>query len=115
MHVQPIWGVFSVQGASITADSYSPAEEQRQGVALVDAAISHGHVRQFVYASVDRGGSRSDSDPTPVPHFASKYYIEKHLIAEAQETAMGYTILRPTAFMENFAQDFSGKLLSMFA
>jgi len=72
----PIWGVFSVQnpmgcGASIEI-------EERQGKALVGAAIKH-NVKHFVYTSVDRHGARSDTDPTHVPHFASKYRVEKYL------------------------------------
>ncbi len=60
----PIWGVYSVQVA--IGGGHTPAIEQKQGIALVDAALAHGHVKQFVYASVDRG-AQSDSDPTTFP------------------------------------------------
>ena len=85
-----------------------PAPEQRQGVELVKAAISHGSVKQFVYTSADRGGPRSASDPTSILHFASKYKIEKHL-EHAKRVNMGYTILRPVAFMEKLPDNFQGK------
>jgi nucleoside-diphosphate-sugar epimerase len=97
-----IWGVFSVQnpmgrGASVEI-------EERQGKALVDAAIKH-NVKHFVYASVDRHGARSDTDPTHVPHFTSKYRVEKYLQERTAATCGGmtWTILRPTGFMENFS------------
>ncbi|KAI9755892.1 MAG: hypothetical protein M4579_004106 [Chaenotheca gracillima] len=97
----PIWGVFSVQVFS--GGKASIESEGRQGKALADAAIKHG-VKHFVYTSADRGGEeRSEWDPTPIPHFASKHWIEKHLIekAAAANGSMSWTILRPSAFMEN--------------
>lgn len=65
--------------------------EVRQGVAVVDAAVAAG-VEHFVFTSVasaDRG--------TAVPHFESKYRIERHLVA----SELPYTIIRPAYFMEN--------------
>ena len=103
----PVWGVFSVQ--TFMGAGHTVATEQRQGIKLIDAAIAHGHVQQFVYTSVDRGGPKSASDPTPVPHFMNKYHIEKHLERRAKETGMGYTILRPVCFMEMLAAGFPGK------
>ncbi len=105
--IVPSRGVYSVQlpfgGGQTTAT------EQKQGSQLVDAALAHGSVKQFVYTSADRGGPRSSSDPTNVPHFISKYHIEKHLINKAQGTNMGYTFFRPVAFMENLTKDFGGE------
>jgi uncharacterized protein YbjT (DUF2867 family) len=100
-----IWGVFSVQnpmgkGSSIEA-------EERQANALVDAAVENG-VKHFVYGSVDRGGPKSDTTPTPVPSFASKLRIENYLKEKAGE-GMTYTILRPVCFMENVTPDNMGK------
>ena len=103
----PIWGVLSVQVSM--GSGQSPATEQRQGIDLVDAAVAHGSVKQFVYASADRGGPRSASDPTNIPHFISKYNIEKHLEEQAKRVNMTYTILRPVAFMENLTDNFAGK------
>lgn len=101
---QPVWGVLGVT---------TPAGggEERQGKALVDAAIASG-VRQFVFTSVDRGGEKSASTPTNIPHFITKYNIEKHLQSSASQAGgkMSWTILRPPAFMENFTPDMAGKL-----
>jgi len=106
----PIWGVYSVQlpfGGGAT-----PATEERQGKALIDAALAN-QVHHFVYASVDRGGAKSSSDPTNVPHFISKHNIEKHLEEKsAGGSKMSYTILRPVAFMENLTPDFMGKMFA---
>ncbi|KAL2133823.1 hypothetical protein VTI74DRAFT_1629 [Chaetomium olivicolor] len=103
----PIWGVFSVQLPAFNKNG--PAIEQRQGQALVDSAIKHG-VKHFVYSSVDRHGESSINNPTNIPHFLSKHNIEHHLINKAKGTDMTWTILRPVAFMENFAPGFVGKV-----
>ncbi|MCJ1409432.1 hypothetical protein MMC19_003513 [Ptychographa xylographoides] len=127
------WAVFSVQ--------LPGKHEVAQGTALVDAAVT-AHVRRFVYTSVERGGrAKSDRDPTAVPHFRTKYEIEKHLLRKAGETrtttaaaaaaghgngtgtgtddkaddgahAMTYTILRPVFFLDNFEWGFAGKLIA---
>ena len=78
----------------------------------MDAAVANG-VSHFVYSSVDRGGpEKSDTDATNVPHFASKYRIEKHLQEKAASSSQGmtWTILRPVAFYENLTPDFMGKM-----
>lgn len=85
--------------------------EERQGKALVDASLKNG-VKQFVYSSVDRGGSRSDTDPTNIPHFISKYNIEQHLFSKTENSDMSYTVLRPVAFFENLMPNFIGKVFS---
>lgn len=106
----PVWGVFSVQtpfgkGASIEM-------EETQGKRLVTAALENG-VKHFIYASVDRGGSRSDDGkPCPVPHFESKRQVELFLRSQAAVTEMQYTILRPVFFMDNLADDTQGKLIA---
>ena len=105
----PVWGVFLVtlpMGNGQNADS-----EETQGKALVDAAVKN-NVKHFVFSSVDRGGPElSDNESTNVPHFVSKYRIEKRLIEKATVSpqGMGYTILRPTAFFDNLTPDFMGK------
>ena len=101
-----IWGVFSVQLPAFGSKDGADIEE-KQGCALVDAAVANG-VSHFVYTSVDRGGPHSDNDPTNVPHFISKYKIEEHLKAKAGST-MSWTILRPVAFMENLTPDIMGR------
>ena len=100
--VDKVWGVFSVQtpfGGGATTGL-----EETQGKALVDASLAAG-VQHFVYTSVDRKGKNSDNDATNVPHFISKHNIEKYLESKcADDGKMQYTILRPTAFMENMTR-----------
>ena len=105
-----IWGVYSVQislGKGVTFEG-----EIAQGTALIDESIAHG-VKHFVYSSVDRGGnSKSFENETPIPHFQSKYRIEKHLLDKAGSKGeiMGWTILRPVAFMDNLTPTFPNKV-----
>ncbi|KAK8060104.1 hypothetical protein PG996_010034 [Apiospora saccharicola] len=110
-----VWGVFSVQTA--IGGGASPESEERQGKALVDAALANG-VEHFVYTSADRGGeARSFSNPTKVPHFISKHNIEHHLVEKAaaavpSSSTMTWTILRPVAFMDNFTPGFGTKIMA---
>lgn len=105
-----IWGVYSVQislGPGATFEG-----EINQGNALIDESVAQG-VKHFVYSSVDRGGNaKSFDNETPIPHFQSKYRVEKHLLekAGAQGENMGWTILRPVAFMENLEPGFKTKV-----
>ncbi|KAL6789790.1 hypothetical protein J3E68DRAFT_429876 [Trichoderma sp. SZMC 28012] len=106
-----IWAVFSVQ-------VLSEKEEEKQGKALIDAALAN-QVDFFVYSSVDRGGEiRSPTNPTNVPHFVSKHNIEKHLLAATKSTTknktdgMKWTILRPVAFMDNLMPGFGTKFIA---
>ncbi|KAH7120985.1 NmrA family protein [Dendryphion nanum] len=98
-----IWGVYSVQislGPGITVES-----EISQGKALIDESAKQG-VKHFVYSSVERGGNeKSFTNETPIPHFQTKYVIEQHLLEQAGKKGerMGWTILRPVAFMDNLA------------
>jgi uncharacterized protein YbjT (DUF2867 family) len=105
--VNPIWGVYSVQAKVSGPDK---TIEETQGKRLIDAAIVN-NVKFFVYSSVDRGGVKSSSTPTPVPHWATKHNIEKHLQQKATGK-MQYTVLRPTAFMDGFTNDFMGKAMA---
>ena len=99
----PFYGVFSV-----TTPIKSEEVEERQGKALVDAAAANG-VKHFVFTSVDRGVN-GDTDPTPVPHFQSKFNVEKHLKdVAAKSGTMDWTIMQPVAFMENLSPNFLGK------
>ncbi|KAI1851363.1 hypothetical protein JX265_000403 [Neoarthrinium moseri] len=109
---KPIWGVYSVQvsmGKNVTLES-----EVAQGKALIDESIKHG-VKHFVYSSVERGGDEhSWENPTPVPHFQSKYQIERYLrdstASGSNDAEMGWTILRPVAFMDNLKPGFPTKV-----
>ncbi|KAK0726154.1 hypothetical protein B0H67DRAFT_551525 [Lasiosphaeris hirsuta] len=105
----PIWGVFSVQ-VPMGSDQ-GGVSELAQGKALVDSSITAG-VKFFVYTSVDRGGESSPNNPTDVPHFISKHGIEQHLIESTRkaEGKMEWAILRPVAFMENFTDNFFGRV-----
>ena len=98
------WGLFSV---TMPANA---KKEEAQGKAMTAAAISAG-VKHIVFTATDRGGqTSSDNEPTPIPHFASKYHIEKDIIAQAtQQKDLTYTFLRPVAFMDNLTNDFIGK------
>ncbi|KAI1654596.1 NAD(P)-binding protein [Daldinia decipiens] len=108
IYPQPIWGVYSVQismGKGVTLEG-----EVAQGKALIDESIKAG-IRHFVYSSVERGGDEASWDnPTPIPHFQSKYRIEQHLRNATGPgkpgASMGWTILRPVAFMDNLAPGF---------
>ncbi|KAI8960411.1 NAD(P)-binding protein [Daldinia sp. FL1419] len=109
---QPIWGVYSVQismGKGVTLEG-----EVAQGKALIDESIKAG-IRHFVYSSVERGGDEASwNNPTPIPHFQSKYRIERHLRDATGPgkpgASMGWTILRPVAFMDNLAPGFPTKV-----
>jgi uncharacterized protein YbjT (DUF2867 family) len=70
--------------------------ETRQGIAAVDAAKTAG-VKHLVYSSV------SDADrETGVPHFDSKYQVERHIQAQN----LPHTIVAPAYFMENLVAPF---------
>ena len=100
------WGVFSV-----TMPIKGAKQEEQQGKAMTKAAIDAG-VRHIVFTATDRGGDvRSEIDATPIPHFQSKFNIEKDIIQKAKESKQGttWTFLRPVAFMENLSNDFLGK------
>ncbi|KAI1105683.1 NAD(P)-binding protein [Jackrogersella minutella] len=109
---QPIWGVYSVQismGKGVTLES-----EVAQGNSLIDESIKNG-VKHFVYSSVERGGDEASWDNlTPIPHFQSKYHIERHLRDATglgkPGASMSWTILRPVAFMDNLAPGFPTKV-----
>ncbi|MFC9689343.1 NmrA/HSCARG family protein [Kribbella sp. NPDC056951] len=68
-------------------------EETQQGIALVDAAVT-ASTPYVVFSSV--GGAERDSG---VPHFESKRRVEEYL----EKSGLPATILRPVAFMDNFA------------
>jgi len=89
-------------------------DEEEQAKPLVHAAVASG-VQHFVFTSVDRGGpSKSENDATYVPHFTTKFNIEKYLKEKAATSPqrMTWTILRPVAFFDNLTPDFQGKSLS---
>src|SRR5215217_316463 len=82
------YGVFSVQNYLETGYD----GEVQQGKTVADAAKAAG-VEHFVYSSVG-----SAHRQTGIPHFESKWEIEEHV----RQIGLPYTILRPTAFMQNW-------------
>ncbi|GKT44339.1 NmrA-like family domain-containing protein [Colletotrichum spaethianum] len=87
------------------------------GKAWVDAAID-ANAAQIVLTSVDRGGDdKSWENPTDVPHFLQKHAIEVHLRDRADELKkdgrqLRWTILRPTAFLDNTNPGMFGKMFA---
>lgn len=108
--LEQIWGVYSVQismGPGVTTEF-----EVKQGSDLIDESIKEG-VAHFVYSSVDRGGNEhSFNNPTPIPHFQTKQEIEQYLLNKAGKNGenMGWTILRPVAFMDNLEPGMKSKV-----
>jgi uncharacterized protein YbjT (DUF2867 family) len=75
---------------AMTMPSGSANAETRQGVAAADAAKAAGV--HLVFTSVG-----SANRQTGIPHFDSKYEVEKHIA----EVGVRATILAPVYFMEN--------------
>lgn len=95
----PLYGVFCVT---------VPPQEELQGKGMIDAALENG-VEHFIFTSVDRG-TKSDDNPTDVPHFITKHNVELYLKEKAPAgSKMKWTILRPVAFYDNLTPDFMGK------
>lgn len=69
-------------------------KETAQGIAMTDAAQAAG-VGHLVYSSV-----ASADRATGIPHFDSKYDVEKHIVS----SGVSYTIIAPVYFMENLLQ-----------
>ncbi|KAK3312864.1 hypothetical protein B0H66DRAFT_381653 [Apodospora peruviana] len=86
------------------------ATEESQAIPFIDAAAEHG-VKHIVFSSVDRGGdARSWENPTDIPHFLAKHNIELYLRDKAAKSKFTWTILRPTAFLDNFSPGFFGSM-----
>jgi len=75
---------------AMTMPSGGTDAERRQGIALADAAKAAGV--HLVFTSVG-----SANRQTCVPHFDSKYEVEKHIA----KISVRATILAPVSFMEN--------------
>jgi uncharacterized protein YbjT (DUF2867 family) len=82
------YGIFSVQ--NFWESGYDG--EVQQGKTVADAAKAAG-VEHLVYSSVG-----SAHRQTGIPHFESKWEVENHV----RQIGLPYTILRPTAFMQNW-------------
>lgn len=66
--------------------------EVEQGINFINAAKAAG-IEHLVFTSV-----ASADQKTGIPHFESKWQIERHL----QKAGIPYSVLRPVFFMENF-------------
>ena len=82
-----------VDAAFLLATPFVPegtTAEVRNGQTLVDAAVQAGvgHVVYSSVASADRG--------TGVPHFESKYVVERHL----RRSGVPWTVVAPTEFVD---------------
>lgn len=88
-NVDAFWFMTTPPGGMQEADTDG---ETAQGIALADAAAA-ARVPHVVFNSV--GGAERDSR---VPHFDSKYLVEKHLTSLGLHT----TIVRPVFFTDNF-------------
>ncbi|WWD16315.1 hypothetical protein CI109_100741 [Kwoniella shandongensis] len=82
----PFDGAFSIQ------ETFIP-DEVEQGSTFADLAVKYG-VKRFVYT----GGDLSGLSPSPLPFFETKRQIELHI----HTLPLGWTIIRPPAFYENF-------------
>jgi uncharacterized protein YbjT (DUF2867 family) len=69
-------------------------KETAQGITITDAAKAAG-VAHLIFSSV-----ASADRATGIPHFDSKYEVEKHI----QASGVPYTIVAPVFFMENLLQ-----------
>src|SRR5438067_11819567 len=69
-------------------------KETAQGITVTDTAKAAG-VAHLIYSSV-----ASANRATGIPHFDSKYEVEKHL----QASGVPYTIVAPVYFMENLLE-----------
>jgi uncharacterized protein YbjT (DUF2867 family) len=80
-------GMFAVTNSNI----YGPEKEIEHGRNLISAAQRAG-IDHFVFTSVSQAETESG-----VPHFDSKYEVEKILYA----SGLNYSIVRPVEFMDN--------------
>jgi uncharacterized protein YbjT (DUF2867 family) len=65
--------------------------EIKQGMALIDAAVAND-VKHFIFTSV-----ASANQNTGIPHFESKFEIEKYLAS----SSLAWSVIAPVYFMEN--------------
>ncbi len=84
--LEGVYGVFVVTVAN------SADQEIMQGRNFIEAA-KISDIKHFVYTSA----SNADEN-TGVPHFDSKYEVEKSLY----ESGLKYSVVRPVEFMDNF-------------
>ncbi|MEB2268264.1 NmrA/HSCARG family protein [Priestia megaterium] len=93
--------VFSMTNPDMT----DAGNEQKQGNALIQAALKKG-VKQFVHTSVARAGTHDDFPEWESGYWSKSYWIGKWEVEENIRTAgfSSWTILKPAFMMDNFAQ-----------
>ncbi|MDP1692636.1 MAG: NmrA family NAD(P)-binding protein [Burkholderiaceae bacterium] len=94
--------VFACAHSMLGRGRYASAQVDHVGHSALLAAARDAKVEHFVYTSVM--GARADH---PIDFFRSKFEIE----AAVKSSGMGYTILRPAAFMEQHVHRLNGQLL----
>lgn len=94
--------VFACAHSLLGRGRYSSAQVDHVGHSALVVAARSAKVEHFVYTSVM--GAREDH---PIDFFRTKHEIE----AVVKGSGMGYTILRPAAFMECHVHRFIGQML----
>ena len=94
--------VFAAAHSMLGRGDHSSAQVDHVGHSALVAAARDAKVEHFVYTSVM--GAREEH---PIDFFRSKFEIE----AVVKGSGMGYTILRPAAFMEHHVHKFNGQML----
>lgn len=94
--------VFACAHSLLGRGSQSSAQVDHVGHSALVVAARGAKVEHFVYTSVM--GAREDH---PIDFYRTKHEIE----AVVKGSGMGYTILRPSAFMESHVHRFNGQML----
>ncbi len=81
----------------MTTFTDGPDKEVEQGIKIADS-LKEADVEHIVFSSV-----ASADNNTGIPHFESKYIVEKHIAS----LGVPYTIIAPVAFMENLLSPWS--------
>ena len=94
--------VFACAHSFLGRGRWASAQVDHVGHSALVAAARDAKVEHFVYASII--GAREDH---PIDFYRTKHEIE----AVVKGSGMGYTILRPSAFMECHVHRFNGQML----
>jgi NADH dehydrogenase len=94
--------IFACAHSMLGRGKYSSAQVDHVGHSALVVAARSAKVAHFVYTSVM--GAREDH---PIDFYRTKHEIE----AVVKGSGMGYTILRPSAFMECHVHRFIGQML----
>lgn len=94
--------VFACAHSMLGRGQYASAQVDHVGHSALVVAARDAKVEHFVYTSLM--GAREGH---PIDFFRTKHEIE----AVVKSSGMGYTILRPSAFMEHHVHRFNGQML----